>query len=101
MSDGQNQRGHNEPRAMAGNVTMLAGRALSVVAATANANRKHPDPDFTDQMIQIITDPSEKLRRRFLNDAIPSGLSPATLIDIYIPAVARILGDKWCSDQMS
>jgi methanogenic corrinoid protein MtbC1 len=39
--------------------------------------------------------------RDVMAEALASGVSPEDLADVYIPEVARRLGDQWCSNQLS
>lgn len=36
-----------------------------------------------------------------VNEAIASGISPDLIVDRYVPALARQMGDAWCKDEMS
>lgn len=101
MSDGRNSGQHNYPRAMSGNVTTLAERALTLVASNTNVSRSHPDPNLIATLIKATLDTNEETRHQIIQDAVKSGVSPAVLVDIYIPAIARILGDEWFLDNAS
>ncbi|MEM9785497.1 MAG: cobalamin B12-binding domain-containing protein [Pseudomonadota bacterium] len=38
--------------------------------------------------------------RRVVQDALAANYSAETLVDLYVPAVARRLGDQWCADSL-
>ncbi|MEO0358604.1 MAG: cobalamin-dependent protein [Pseudomonadota bacterium] len=87
--------------ARSGNVTALAGRALSIVARSSGREIQHPDPAWVDALSDAVRAFPEDNRADFLHKAFNAGLTPSVLIDKYIPAAARLFGDSWCVDQLS
>ncbi|MEL6685395.1 MAG: cobalamin B12-binding domain-containing protein, partial [Pseudomonadota bacterium] len=54
-----------------------------------------------DSLNDAALNPDPKTSRDAIQAALAAGASPEDLADIYIPAVARDMGDRWCSDQLS
>ena len=61
--------------------------------------------NLDDVLFDLLNDaalnPDPKSCRDAIKAALATGTPPEELADIYIPAVARDMGDRWCEDQLS
>ena len=76
----------------------------SVVSLVAEKNRRGADPVDSEIVTRLSVaarslDPGDL--RRLVLSLLDGRLSRTALIDTYIPAVARQLGDFWCDDAVS
>ncbi len=101
MSEDRKSGRSNGASARSGNVTALAGRALSIVAHGSRTDFLHPDREWVGALVDAVRAFPEDNRAAFIERAVAAGLTPAVLIDRYIPAAARWFGDSWCVDQLS
>ena len=79
----------------------IAARALSEVALKARAMKDDPDPRAKDMLFDAATGSDPLACSKVAKDLIKAGIAPERICDIYIPAVARRLGDDWCMDELS
>lgn len=84
-----------------GEVESLAAQVLSALAQRAGSSGPAPDPailakfcaDILRGHASLQSDPVSELRRQ--------GVDDVTILDGYIPAAARELGECWCRDELS
>ncbi|WOI56159.1 cobalamin B12-binding domain-containing protein [Palleronia sp. LCG004] len=81
-------------------VTALARRALSVLAQRKLGGRAMSER-FVERLRRATeaTDPAQ--RDRLLLEMDEAGITEEEICDIYIPEVARRMGDDWVADRMS
>jgi len=79
----------------------IAARALSEVALKAKAMKDDPDPRAMDLLFDAATGPDPLACSRIAKELIKVGIAPERICDVYIPAIARRLGDDWCMDELS
>lgn len=73
-----------------------------VAAAVVDApTRSDLDDALFDNLNDAALNPDPKTCRDAIKAALAAGTSPEELADVYIPAVARDMGDRWCADQLS
>lgn len=98
MTDGPD-RTRSEPRTGTGrSVEALANQALSVLARHRFVG-KSALSDFQVTRLQEAVLSSDAERRDIaVSKMRADGLSLADIIDLYVPAVARRLGEQWCAD---
>ncbi|EBA14109.1 cobalamin B12-binding domain-containing protein [Roseobacter sp. CCS2] len=53
------------------------------------------------QLKTAALNPDATACRRAVKASLAKGTSPEELADVYIPAIARDMGDRWCEDQLS
>ena len=83
-------------------VGALAARALSVVAGrSVEARRSDPDPRLLDLLDAAARDASRSAIREAVETLQDAGVRNEEIADLYIPRLARRMGDRWCQDQMS
>ncbi|WP_191090195.1 cobalamin B12-binding domain-containing protein [Histidinibacterium aquaticum] len=85
-------------------VGSLANRALSVVAARAprpEGRSGELNAGFMDQLDSAVCDPERDGSLLVLRRMIASGIRPEAVADLYIPALARRIGEEWCADRLS
>jgi MerR family transcriptional regulator, light-induced transcriptional regulator len=100
MTEGPSAGTRATPEVSADHVDALAARALTVVARqTARAGRG-PSPLLIEMLETAALDSSPWAITAALDRMAAAGVPPAEIADRYIPAVARRMGDKWCSDEM-
>ena len=83
-----------------GPVDALASRVLSVVANRADAARSQFHTDLLDDLVQAVQDINSDAPQTVVDAMFDAGISAEDIIDRYIPAAARILGDQWCEDEL-
>jgi methanogenic corrinoid protein MtbC1 len=59
------------------------------------------DPAVLKKLHDAVLSPRPETARGALAEVIESGIKRVDLADLYIPAIARELGDRWCSDEVS
>jgi len=75
------------------------GRYVS--AAVVQDIKDNLDPETVARMLDTVVAPSPTRFRALMRELVDSGVRTIDLADFYIPEVARILGDRWCSDETS
>ena len=101
MSEGKNKGASGSSPAAAGTVEALAAQVLSLVATKADVSPGGVRDDLLQALVDAVLafDPAQ--RRAALTAFSRAGISKETIVDHYIPAAARLLGDDWCSDGLS
>jgi len=61
----------------------------------------HLDPDILRKLKHAVLDPAPAASKSAVSDLLANGVRREDIADFYIPAVARDMGERWCSDQMS
>jgi len=62
---------------------------------------RHLDDTLTDRLHAAALSPDPRACRAAIRQAVADGERPEDLADFYIPAVARIMGEQWCVDQLA
>ncbi|MFK7755027.1 MAG: B12-binding domain-containing protein [Sedimentitalea sp.] len=79
----------------------LAARALSVVAARANRGTTSTSDGLVERLLDSAMGRSKETYRGVARHMLSMGIAPEYIVDEYIPAVARRMGDEWCDDRSS
>ena len=79
----------------------LISSVVSMVAARTAPGARRADQTVIDQLSAAVRSSDPEDRGRFIEELIRRGVSKVDLIDLYIPAVARQMGDAWCVDEVS
>lgn len=79
----------------------LASRALTMVAAQSKPVAQSLDPDLFEALLAALQSHDPQDQTGILDQLRRAGVSPTTIIDLYIPEAARHMGAAWCEDQMS
>ena len=82
-------------------VESLASEALKVLARTRGTRTKGMSDRHVAALRRAVTEVDIDERRHVVAKLRQSGVTLNELIDLYIPEVARQLGDEWCRDQTS
>lgn len=62
---------------------------------------RHLDQDVLRKLKDAALDPMQEASKSAVAELLNEGVRGEDIADFYIPAVARDMGEKWCSDQMS
>ena len=82
-------------------VESLASEALKVLARTRGARARSVSERHVEALRRAVTEVDIDERRHVVAKLRKSGVTLDELVDLYIPEVARQLGDEWCKDQTS
>ncbi|MXQ09779.1 hypothetical protein GQ651_18180 [Alphaproteobacteria bacterium GH1-50] len=82
-------------------VATLASEALRVLVRQRGAGPKRLSEDWIGLLRTGVLGRTTEQREDAISDLMGSGLKLNELIDLYIPEVARRLGEEWCTDQTS
>ena len=98
MTDGPD-RTRGEPRSGTGRpVETLASQALTFLARHRFAGSGVVSERQVTKLQAAVLAQNPEQRDRVVSDMREDGVSLEEIIDLYIPAVARNLGEQWCSD---
>ncbi len=82
-----------------------ASQSQSAVSRTAGALLREIDrrldPEILGRLERAALDPLQQTNKSTIADLIADGVRREDIADFYIPAVSRVMGEKWCTDQMS
>jgi methylmalonyl-CoA mutase cobalamin-binding subunit len=81
--------------------TTLASRALSVVAGRGPRALREAQPGLIDEMLVAALRGDLTQDNEVLSHLEDAGCGDDDIADLYIPAVARRLGDMWVDDKLS
>lgn len=82
-------------------VGSLASRALSVVASRTQRTNGIRHEDQVDRLLSAVSGLESRAAEGVVDKMIKGGVPPVLISDLYVPEVARKLGEAWCSDQTS
>ena len=99
MRDSTNSR-HYSPQADFW-IDKVASRALAVVAREKNGKAKAADPELLVLMRSCLLNGDREACHSTLLAMTKSGVSREDVADLYIPELARKLGEEWCRDEIS
>lgn len=100
MSDRPKNGAGFSTHARAGNVTALASQVLSVVASNSQSGAQF-QPSYVTDLVSAVSEFEGAARNAVLERMRGAGVSDADIIDRYIPEAARLLGERWCEDEVS
>lgn len=83
-----------------GKAEALATRALSVVAGRGPGRALHEEANL-QLLEESLLDYDRNARLRAIQTIRATGSSWEEIVDHYLPAAARRLGDRWCEDSVS
>lgn len=101
MTDGPDRSRQGQRNEAGSSVESLASEALKALARTRGARAKSVSDRHLEALRRAVTDVDADERRQVVGKLRAAGVTLEELIDIYIPEVARQLGDAWCRDQTS
>ncbi|WP_420863947.1 cobalamin B12-binding domain-containing protein [Algirhabdus cladophorae] len=82
-------------------VDALATGVLSIVASQKTANMAAPSQELVDMLCTAVKEFDPDAQQRALDHMLSAGVTPAAMIDDYIPLAAHQLGTEWCEDSVS
>jgi MerR family transcriptional regulator, light-induced transcriptional regulator len=80
-----------------GGVGVPALRVLS----SDSAGQRHVRPDYVAQLHEAVLSADRRACMPVVETMIHAGIDTEMIADVYLPAVARVLGEEWCADQVS
>ena len=98
MSDIRNAGAKGTPGRQA---VQAEGRLLRANHPAGSQEQRPLDPAILRSLSDAALAPQQDDRRHAVAAALANGISAEEIADLYIPAIAREMGDKWCVDQMS
>lgn len=101
MTDGPETSRKGQRSETGRSVESLASKALMELARRRGARAKSVSERHLAALRHAVTDADPGERRIVVSKLRKSGVSLDELVDLYIPEVARQLGDEWCKDQTS
>jgi methanogenic corrinoid protein MtbC1 len=81
-------------------VDQLAAKALTFVAYQQRRTSRDINARLVAELQDAVADGVAGAAQATIRHMIESGVSPEDIADLYIPAVARRLGDRWCEDEI-
>ena len=93
MSDDRTADERNSPGAQA--------LARNVVPVLLERIAPRADPALVDELAEAVSRPGRERLDSMVSRLLADGFPVERLIDVLIPSVARLLGDRWCSDSAS
>ncbi len=81
--------------------TSLASRALAVLAARCPRSGETAEPSLLALLETAAFEQDRAKRLKVLDELQGLGVSDESIVDLYIPALARRLGEDWCDDKRS
>lgn len=82
-------------------VDAVANRALAVVAARKVSGQRKIDPELLSMMRHCLLNGERTACEVTVNAMSDAGVAKDEIADLYIPALARQLGEEWCDDAIS
>lgn len=99
MADGPKSQRKPSRQVIDGSVEALASKALSELASRAKRS-KGLSQGYINKLTDCVLESNSDQRKDVIETMLSEGVPQEDLIDLYIPAVARILGERWCSDSL-
>ncbi|MCF6446018.1 B12-binding domain-containing protein [Nereida sp. MMG025] len=99
MSDNNEMR-----KSRSEDVDSLAERVLRTLAVTRSSKpdaQSDARADFVLSLCMAVGDFDPNARKMWVAEAMQLGLSATDICETYIPSAARVLGERWCTDQVS
>lgn len=93
--------GRSEAETGSGGVVDVASWVVGLLAAKRSAAAPVLRPDLLASFREAAVSEDAADLRAFLRDLVRQKVSAAALADLYIPALARQLGDDWLEDRAS
>jgi len=84
-----------------GEVESLAAQVLSALAQRSGQSGAAPDAALLDRFCADILRGETSLQTDSVSELRRHGVDVVTILDGYIPAAARELGERWCRDELS
>ena len=101
MSDDTSGTGKRPGAHSGGHVKTLASQALSEVMGRTQSSDQSLNEAYIVEIAAALRAFDPEVRRALLERMRRAGVSAESICDIYIPEVARRLGDAWCVDEVS
>ena len=101
MSESRNDTTHWDNDDRTGPVGSLATQALATVASRS---ARLPELCHEDQVARLhaaVIHADARRVEQVTDTMLHEGIPPIFVSDVYVPAVAHVLGEAWCSDQSS
>ncbi len=90
-----------EARGPSGLHDALARGALTKLRVVAPRAAGLPDPDVLGSLLAALSDEDRGRLGTAIDAMTAAGLTPEDIVDVYLPAAARRLGEAWVGDEMS
>lgn len=87
--------------AAAGDVVDLASWVVALVAARRGSDRFAMRTDVLEDFRRVLVVEDPRLLSNYLLTLARLQVDPASLADLYIPALARMLGEDWNDDRLT
>lgn len=82
-------------------VRALAERALAVVANRIAPSRRRTEEAMVRDLCNAMLQHGRSYQQVVLSRMAASGIGTAEIYETYLPAVARLLGERWVRDELS
>lgn len=80
-------------------IRSLAESALRILAERKQGARAADRHDWVERLCDAVVSDSETSHHRVISSMVSSGITSDDVFDIYLPAVARELGERWVRDE--
>lgn len=97
--DGQDR--DSESSGQRSGIRSLAESALKILAENRQCDRHGDMTQWTERLCDAVVSDSETSHHRVISAMVSSGIRSDEVFDLYLPAVARELGDRWMRDEVS
>jgi len=101
MSESRNETTRRDSGDRTGPVGSLASQALTMVASRSPRLSDICHEDQIARLHGAVVHAEARMVEQVTDTMLREGIPPILVSDIYVPAVAHILGEAWCSDHSS
>jgi methanogenic corrinoid protein MtbC1 len=98
MPEKPQKRGGQRPGDSVGS---LASQALSLIVSRRTGRGPGMSEVFLDALEDAVLNPEQGARDKVVAEMIAARIPKHEIADLYIPEVARRMGQAWCEDRMS
>lgn len=101
MSEGPKMATPRQGSVGSDKVDALASQALTVVASRSPHNAAKVYQRLVECLADGVRSMEPNAQEAAVRELRQHGCTSADIVDVYIPAAARLLGEEWCRDEMS
>ena len=80
-------------------IRCLAESALRILAERKQGARNADSQDWVERLCDAVVSDSETSHHRVISSMVSSGITSDDVFDVYLPSVARELGERWVRDE--
>jgi len=80
-------------------IRCLAESALKILAERKQGARSGGSQDWVERLCDAVVSDSETSHQKVISSMISRGITSDDVFDVYLPAVARELGERWVRDE--